>query len=207
MKNSFSLIELLFVLLVITLISSSFFLKNNHNELDKAVKRLELYLKHVRYQALIDNKKDTNNTLWHKKRWTLKFLRCRKSVGGIYYTIYSDSNMTGQPSLDESLNDPLTNKKIYSSNKCEETQNTSRYVLLTKEFGIESIDISCNSTSSIGQLSFGSDGKVFSKLSSENEKYYDYEIEKPCTIRFYGKSSEIEELIIEPKSAYGYTKK
>ena len=102
------------------------------NKLYEATNRLVIYLKQTRYQALIDSKEEKSNPFWHKKRWTLKFLRCREDVGGLYYVIYSDTNMTGIPSLNESLIDPLSNKKVYSTNQCELSTNTSKYVLLTK---------------------------------------------------------------------------
>ena len=38
-------------------------------------------------KALIDNKYDLDDPLWHKKRWTLKFFRCKENVGGIYYLL------------------------------------------------------------------------------------------------------------------------
>lgn len=202
MKKAFSLIEILFVVFIISLIGSSFLFKPNNNKLEEATERLEFYLKHVRYQALVDDKYDSENDLWHKRRWTLKFLNCRKSIGGIYYSIYSDTNMTGHPSLEESLNDPLTNKKIYSSNKCEKSNNISKYVLLTKEFEIESINISCNETSTIGQLSFGNDGKVYAKLSSSNGNYYDHEIKTSCIITLKTQKNGTQDIVIEPKTGY-----
>ncbi|XPV83212.1 MAG: hypothetical protein ACNI22_04865 [Halarcobacter sp.] len=40
----------------------------------------------------------------------------------------------------------------------------SKYVLLTKEYDIIDTNITCNSTKRLGQLSFGNDGKVYSRL-------------------------------------------
>lgn len=111
MKKSYSLIELILVIFLISILYYSISLNNHNNKLDELTNRIVLYLKQTRYQTLIDEKIDKNENLWHKKRWTLKFFNCKKSVGGIYYVIYSDSNMTGHPNLDESLKDPLTKKE------------------------------------------------------------------------------------------------
>jgi hypothetical protein len=199
MKKSFSLIELLLTITILILIGSFFKFKFEDNSLKTLVKRLEVYLKQTRYQSLIDDKYEEDNPKWHKKRWTLKFFNCKSSVGGLYYSIYSDKNMAGHANLDESLNDPLTNKKIYSSNSCKYTDKTSKYVLLTKEFGVEKIDISCNSTSSLGQLSFGIDGKVYTKLSGTKDEY---ELNTPCIIKFIDKNKKVEKLKIYPKTGY-----
>ena len=108
------------------------------------------------------------------------------------------------PNLEESLSDPLSNKKIYSSNKCESTNKTSKYVLVTKVFNIMEIEISCNSTSSLGQISFGNDGKVYSKLSPFENENDEYEITNQCIIKLINDKSESKELVIEPKTGYVY---
>ena len=203
-KKSYSLLELILIIFIISIIYYSISLNKHDNKLDELTNRIVLYLKQTRYQALIDNKKEKNQELWYKKRWTLKFFNCKESVGGIYYVIYSDNNMTGHPNLDESLKDPLTKKRIYSSNNCEISKNTSKYVLVTKEFDVENIKLSCNSTSTIGQISYGGAGRVYSRLSSKENEANRYEIEERCKIEIISKSKEKREIIIEGKSGYVY---
>lgn len=207
MKKAFSLFETIIVVSILILIATFSNLKLEDNSLDNLTNRLVLYLKQTRYQSLIEEQESKSENLWHKKRWTFKFFRCRKDVGGLYYVIYSDKNKTGHPSSNESMNDPLTNKKIYSSNKCEENSNNSKYVLLTKEFDVDEVNITCNKTNSLGQISFGSKGKVYSKLSSFENESYEYEITKACEIEIksYKKGSRV--ITIEPKTCNINTKK
>ena len=162
-------------------------------------------MSYTRYKALIDEKFDNTDSLWHKKRWTIKFFRCRNSEDGIYYSIYSDNNKTGHPSSEDSLKDPLSNKYIYSSNYCKENNANSKYVLLTKNFDIENVNISCNNTSSLGQLSFGNDGKVYSRLSNYENESEEYEIKSPCEIKLRTKNGEEGRILIE--NLTGYVKK
>ncbi|QDF29969.1 type II secretion system protein [Halarcobacter anaerophilus] len=204
MKRSFSLLELILIILLLSICYYSFFIKIDKNNLEDAANRIVLYLKQTRYQALVDSKEAYDNKLWHKKRWTFKFFRCKQSIGGIYYIIYSDENMKGHPNIDEAISDPLTNKKIYSSNSCETNSNTSKYVLLTKEYGISDVNISCNMTSSLGQISFGNDGKVYSKLSNYENQENKYEIKQRCKIELKSEEGREIGIIIEPKSGYTY---
>jgi len=206
MKRSFSLLELILTIFIILLIASYFKFKIQDRSLENASYRLLLYIKEVRYKALIDNKYKQDDLLWHKKRWTLKFFRCKKSVGGIYYVIYSDTNNSGHPKLSESLLDPLNAKRIYSSNSCDYSKNTSKYVLLTKEFDINRVEVSCNNTSSIGQISFGNRGEVYSKLSSYDNESEKYQINEICNIRIYNNDKKYKELVIEPNTGYSYIK-
>ncbi len=202
MKKSFSLLEIVLTILLISFIYTIFLPKNRINYIDEVTTRMQLYISYVRYKALIDDKFDLQDSLWHKKRWTIKFFRCRESVGGIYYSIYSDNNETGIPSANDSLKDPLTKKNIYSSNKCEENSSNSKFVLLTKNFGITDVQISCNDTTSLGQLSFDSDGKVYSKLSNYANESNEYEINKPCFLKFISKDGENKELVVNPYTSY-----
>lgn len=202
MKKSFSLLEIILVISLIGFLYTMFLPKTKINHIDELSSKLSLYLTHLRYKALIDDKYDSKDSLWHKKRWTIKFLRCRESVGGIYYTIYSDKNKSGHPSAEDSLKDPLTNKNIYTSNICNENSLNSKYVLLTKEFGISDVQISCNETTSLGQLSFGSDGEIYSKLSAFNNESNEYKIDKPCFIKLISKENDSREIVIYPNTGY-----
>ena len=207
MKKSYFLLEIVLTISLIAFLYTLFVPKNKINNLEELTNKISLYLSYVRFKALINEKFDLDDNLWHKKRWTIKFLRCRESEDGIYYTIYSDRNKSGHPSAEDSIKDPLTRKNIYSSNYCKENNSNSKYVLLTKIFGITDVNISCNETTSLGQLSFGSDGKVYSKLSNYENESSEYEIKEPCIIKFFTKDGKNKEIVIFPQTSYSKNKK
>lgn len=204
MKKAFSLLEVILVISLLGFLYTAFIPKTRISKIDEVTNRLVLYLKQTRYQALINNKHHSTNEYWHKKRWTLKFFRCRKDVGGIYYSIYSDNNTSGHPSIDDSLKDSLNQKNIYSTNYCKENINNSKYVLITKNFDIEEVNISCNETTSLGQLSFGTDGKVYSKLSNIANDSSSYEIKNKCIIELIDTYSKKRNIVIENSTGYIY---
>lgn len=202
MKKAFTLLELILIILLISVSITLVFPKNNKTKIDELTNTLNIYLNELRLKALIDNKYSFNETLWYKKRWTLKFFRCRSDVGGFYFSIYSDKNSSGHPSSEDSMKDPLTNKNIYSSNFCLENSENSKYVLLTKNFDIINIEVSCNQTSSLGQISFGNDGKVYSKLSNYENEENEYEIEESCIIKLTDKNNKKREIEVMNKTGY-----
>ncbi len=201
-KKAFFLIELIFTILLISFFSYIIIPKKNEPKFHTAINRLMIYLNQTKLQAFIDDKFSTSNPLWHKQRWTMKFLNCRESVGGIYYSIYSDTNMKGQINAGESLKDPLTKKNIYSSNYCKENSSNSEYVLLTKKFGIESVNISCNDTDSLGQISFGNDGNIYTRLSNIDNDSYSYLLKDDCFIEFKSKNNETKTIKIHAKTGF-----
>lgn len=206
-KKAFGFLEIIIALLIISIISWMFLPKINikSNQLEVATQRLILYLKQTRYQAMLENHFDPNDTKWHKKRWTLKFLHCTNKEEGLYYSIYSDTNKTGQIAKNETLKDPLSNKYIYNNNQCYEAKDISPYTLLTKSFGIEKVNISCNDTTTIGQLSFGYDGKLYSKLSSKENDSYSYLVEHPCEIELISNEDK-RTIVIESITGYIHKK-
>lgn len=202
MKKSFSILEIIIIIFVILLLYSTFIPKTNHNfKLDEITNRLILYIAYTRFKALVDEKFNDKDEKWHKKRWSIKFLRCRND-NGLYYSIYSDENESGQISKEDTLKDPLTNKHIYSSNSCEENNSNSKYVLLTKNFDVTNVEVSCNKTDSLGQLAFSSDGKVYARLSANPNESDKYEIKEPCFIKLISRDKQKKEIKIVEKTGF-----
>jgi type II secretory pathway pseudopilin PulG len=204
-QKSFSLLELIFTIVLVGIITTYFIPKNNFSNLQQASNKIILYLKYTRYIAMIDNKFNTQDDMWFKERWTLKFQNCSKKVGGLYYVIFSDINHRGSPNKKtECLKDPVSNKYLYSNYDCEASYDESKYILLTKEYGITNVDISCNSTSTIGQISFGNDGKVYSRLGTNPGDINKYEIKETCFIKLYDKNENQITIAIEPETGFIY---
>jgi len=201
-KKSFSLLELLFIIVIIAIVSLSFFPKNIKNDLNLAASKIIIHLKNTRFQAMIDNKFNHDDEFWFRERWTLKFQNCQKSIGGLYYVVYSDTNHGGHINKGETLKDPLTQKWLYSNYDCEASSNESKDILLTKEYGVTKVNISCNNTSTIGQLSFGYDGQVYTKLGTKSIDTYKYLLKETCNISLYDKSNNKVTISIEPNTGY-----
>jgi type II secretory pathway pseudopilin PulG len=206
MKQSYFILELILVLLVASLIYLSVIPNTQNQKSSQFIDKLLIYIKQVRYQAMIDNKYNPNEDLWHKKLWTVKFLRCRSNIGGIYFSIYSDKNLTGKINKEDSLVDPLTNTYLYSSNYCSENSSNNSDTLLSKNYDIETINLTCNNTTSLGQLSFDSYSRVYSKLSNQSDDYEDYILKDNCTIEITDKMGNLNNIIVESNTGYTYKK-
>lgn len=200
-KKGVATLELLSVIVIIAFISAAAFFKYQSNPLDKAAKRLVLYLQYTRFYGLSDNKFNHSDPQWFRARYSFRIRRCNNQ-SGIYYTIHSDADKNGYIKQAECIKDPLSNKYIYSSNICEQTANNSRYVLLTKEFGVVKAELSCNTTDSLGMIIFGEDGKIYSKFDQNDPKAY--EITQPCTITLYNEKGDFKTIVAEPQTGYIY---
>ena len=197
-KNAFSLLEMLFVIALLSIFIITTFPNLKQNKLNLAIEKLNLYIKYTRYIATI-NQFDPTKEDWQKQLWTIKIQRCRESVGGIYFTIYSDKDKDGHIDKIETLKDPITKKYLYSSNLCDNDSDTNnRYVLLTDTYDVTDATISCNDTTSIGQISFDQFGNVYSNLNNLNE----YKLVNNCTITLYNEDNESQTINIIAGSGY-----
>ncbi|MEA1914798.1 MAG: type II secretion system protein [Campylobacterota bacterium] len=200
MKKSFTLLELIFTFMLIGIISSVAYTSVRSSKLDLATSRILLYLEHTKYLASIQNHYNKEEDRWFKKLWTFKFQRCRKSVGGLYFIVYSDKDMDGFIDKNETALDPLTSRHLYSSNWCnEKSALNNKYVLLSNQYNIQSVEVSCNATSSIGQISFDQFGRIYSKLDS-NE--FTNEIKNDCIITIKDENEEENRIKISSKTGF-----
>ncbi len=199
-KKSFTLIELLFTIILVSIVSGIIYSKIKTSKLDLAVNRIILYLNYTKYLASIENQYDVTDSKWFKKLWTFKFQRCRSSVTGLYFIVYSDKDTDGYIDKIETAIDPLNSRHLYSSNWCnEKSSSNNKYVLLSNEYNIVSVDVSCNNTSSLGQISFDQYGRIYSKLSNGE---YSNEIEQDCIITLKDKNNDQKSIKISANTAY-----
>ena len=67
MKRSFTLLELILMIVLLGFLYTSFIPKVKVSKIDNLTNRLVLYLKQTRYQSLINDKFSNSDNLWHKK--------------------------------------------------------------------------------------------------------------------------------------------
>ena len=207
-KKSFSLIEIIFILILLSIVSVYSIPKKQFPKLNIVKEQIISHLKYTRYIAMLDNKYYEKDKYWYKKLWNIKFLNCNKDVGGMYYVIYSNTiNPTKwNISKDETLIDPFTNNYIYSTSKCEQDSlyDKSKYVLLSSYYGIDKILISCNDTSSLGQIYFDNNGSGYSYINNNYDYFKEYMITDNCIIKLYDKNNNEENITIEGNTGYIY---
>ena len=203
LHSAFSLIEIIMAISLLAIIAATVVSKQNIPKLQLAVDKISLYLNYTRYIALIDEKFDIEDSEWERKRWSLKFQKCTNTNDGMYFVVYSDmSGNTAHYKKEETLRDPLNQKYLYSNYDCEPSDDESKNILLKKEYGIEKVEVSCNTTSTIGQVSFSSDGKIYSQLGTDIK-----EINETCTIKLFDKDDNYKTIAIEPKTGFVYQMK
>ena len=116
MKKAFTLLELVFVIVVIGILAAVIIPNTKINPIREASIQLLADIRYTQHLAMIDDRFDENNLGWFHELWQINF-----TAGGsassdykVAYAIFSDwkNTHTGHPEKDELAKDPLTGKLI-----------------------------------------------------------------------------------------------
>ena len=66
MRKSFSVLEIILVITLLGFLYTAFLPKTKINNINELTNKISLYITEVRYKALIDDKYDLDDSLWHK---------------------------------------------------------------------------------------------------------------------------------------------
>ena len=82
MKKAFTLLELVFVLVVIGILAAFMIPSTRTNPAVDAAIQLESHIRYTQHLAMIDDKFDANNTRWYRNLWKIDLLSCPLQLTG-----------------------------------------------------------------------------------------------------------------------------
>ncbi len=190
-KNAFSIIELIFVIVVLGILSS---LAMDRMDRDLKQEASETILSHIRLAqqlALNDNKhRIDNNRLWQRAYWRFEYGKCRNTTNlddataEYYYRVGSAVTLDTGFNKNESAINPIDGKYLYTMNKCDDLQkDESPTVLLSKKFGINRIQ-KYGGCSSVQHIAFDHFGRPHHQIASYATADFSKIMIKDCRIKF-----------------------
>jgi prepilin-type N-terminal cleavage/methylation domain-containing protein len=182
-RFAFTLLELVFVIVVIGIIAVLAMPNFNSNPLQKAAEQVANHIRYTQHLAMVDDKFDDNNATWYISRWQIRFYE-RGNPDDYYYTIFSDKDQNhgadyGAGKTEIAI-DPLTKLKFHIADN-----NTN--MDLTNKFGIQSVVSSCLTadgtlvTSNKGVFAFDNLGRPYNGISNATSPYQ-YLMVSDCNI-------------------------
>jgi len=105
--KSFTLLEMIIVIVVIGIISVAFLSKNARDPLYEAALQVVEHIRYTQHLALIHDPYSLKNPQWYKERWQIVFGTNKNSDYKPAYTIFSDKGKhSGDPSSSEIAKNP-----------------------------------------------------------------------------------------------------
>ncbi len=174
-KSAFTMIELVFVIVVLGILASIAMGRMDRNLRQEAADSILSHIRLTQQLALRDNKhRSDNNVNWQKAYWQINF-DCNSSC---QYTIGSDINLSGDINKIESAIDPTDGKYLFNYGT---SNDMSEKVLLEKKFGIHTIDsLECSNSNSIA---FDYLGRPYTLISTATNNFQEY-MNNDCNLTF-----------------------
>ena len=115
MKKAFTMLELIFVIVVAGILAAMIIPSTRTNPLQEAAIQVLSHIRYTQHLAMVDDKYDANDTSWYKGRWQIVFSNNVNTNDQQAYTIFSDkSDYSGDPSVTEIAKNPLNTALLLS---------------------------------------------------------------------------------------------
>lgn len=205
-KKAFTMIELVFVIVVMGILAAVALPRIDRDLLIEAQDGILSDIRYTQHLALNDFKYSDTNASWQKALWRIGFNNCASSTG-IYEYIGSDTDYGGGIGNDEAAIDPANGHKMtWSGATCTNggDSNTSDRIFLSKKYGITNVATAggCANRQYIGFDHLGRlHGGFAGTMGSATPDYASY-TNTQCTITFTMSDGETFDVTIQPESGY-----
>lgn len=146
MKKAFTMLELVFVIIVVGIISATLIQNTQRNSTREAAEQIVSHLRYTQHLALSDDKFDRADPNWYKKRWEFLFGKSNDTNGKIAYSIFADdagAANAANPNKDELAKDPQDQNKYlsggYSGTLKTSDADANKKLNIGETYGITSV--------------------------------------------------------------------
>ena len=203
MKPAFTMIELLFVIIVIGILASMAIPRMDRDLRQEAGDNILSAIRYTQSLALVDDKTDPFDSNWQKEFWQIHF-STTTTTNYTFYVIGSDISHAGGIGKTESAIDPSNGQYFYHLNTEPNLLNDeSPNLLIGKLYNVTNVNGTggCNGVQYIGFDQLGRPHKGFSTNNVPNYKSY---MNNDCNLTFTSTSFDAFSIIIKKETGYAY---
>ncbi|OHD98727.1 MAG: hypothetical protein A3E21_06585 [Sulfurimonas sp. RIFCSPHIGHO2_12_FULL_36_9] len=202
MKKAFTMMELIFIIIVIGILAAVVIPRTGSNKLHEAAIQVVSHIRYTQHLAMVDDKFDAADADWYKEKWQIRF---RRNSGVSGYVIFSDSiNTQGNINNGERAIDPLTGEGIDGFLNYGDANLTATYGIKGDDTGIVQNcphDDASLVTSNRGVFAFDHLGRPYSGLSDATS-VTDYLITDNCDLTLTDNSGASVKIRVHPETGY-----
>ncbi len=144
MKKAFTMLEMVFVIVIIGIISILAVPNLQNNNLRLAANQLISHIRYTQHLAMMDNQFNPDDINWSKKRWQMQFHSTVSAYDISWsYSIYKDTSLSGNPNSKKELaKNPVDNTKLLSGgfgSLAADYEDFTKSMMLGNSYGISDI--------------------------------------------------------------------
>lgn len=203
MKKAFTMMELIFVIVVIGILAAVVIPRTGSNKLHEAAIQVVSHIRYTQHLAMVDDKFDTTSSNWYRARWQIYFKHDSDGSGNVVYTIYSNKDLDDMttsvnPDADEIAKSPLDRKNLTGDSLyTDRTENMN----ISKKYGIAIANMDTmmsNGCNQARRIFFDHLGRP---LLESNTAAYQTLLTNQCRIRLTNSEGFLD-IAIEPETGY-----
>ncbi|OHD87039.1 MAG: hypothetical protein A2Y52_02700 [Sulfuricurvum sp. RIFCSPLOWO2_02_43_6] len=192
-RFAFTMLELVFVIIVIGILAVLAMPSFTSNPLQRAAEQVAGHIRYTQHLAIVDDKYDPSDVFWYRENWQMEFKKFNSPLE-IYYEIYGDTDHLGNSDINETARDPLTNNLLDYDGKVTN---------LTNMFGIINVTFSanCHQGGGIGEITFDHLGRPNYYVTSATT-LNQYLVTSDCNITLQHQTDGNATITIRPETGY-----
>ena len=220
-KRAFTMIELVFVIVVVGILAAIMIPKLNRNASREAANQVLTHIRYTQHLAMQDDKYENfvsdNPVRWFRMRWGITFNKtslqeCSIDEPGVNswkYSVFFDKSLSGNiNSENEVANDIYKSGKLLSGGwrgiSLEVCKKINKELNIEKRFGVTLVEFKdgCSGMQTINFDEMGRPMRVVSTTSGGAKRPYDRLLKKDCSITITDKRGNQTTIIIEKESGF-----
>jgi len=211
MKKAFTLLELVFIIVVVGILAAVIIPNTRRDTLREAAIQLVSHIRYTQHLAMVDDKFNVNDANWYKKRWQIIFGSSTYTNGKIAYTIFSDNAASAghsNPGLTEIARDPMSSDKYlsggYSGTLQTNDTRANKKMNLGESYDIVNVVFGGGCLGTNKRISFDQMGRpIQGVLHNNNQSYISNQLLlNTCTLTLVDGNANNLVIEIEPETGY-----
>lgn len=166
MKKAFTMVELIFVLVVAGILAAVIMPRMERDPLREAGIQLLSHIRYTQHLAMVDDKYNVADTNWYRNRWQIMFEKGIHTGGTESYTIFADTagGSTGNADVNEIAYNPTNKAKRLTGGTDGIPYGDDRTTLsmnLGKKYGIKDLEVTGGTSSTAQRILFDNLGRPY----------------------------------------------
>jgi len=210
MKKAFTMLELVFVIVVVGILSYFAASSFQRNPLREAADQVVSHIRYTQHLAMQDDKFDANDATWYRERWQIVFNSDAFTNQTWAYTVFSSRNQNANVDVNEPAKNPSNPSKELTGGYTGyiNTNNTlaTRELNLGQYYGVTNIVFSASCQFAGSQrISFDYLGRPLKGVPNGFAAIYQANrlITNDCSIALIGSDGNVT-ITIKPETGYTY---